>query len=126
MHYPSVVATSITLPYPPSANRYWRNFRGRMVVSAEAKAFKVQAALIAKLAGAQMIAGAVSMLVDIYRPARRGDLDNTLKVTIDALQGIFYENDSQIVEIHARLHDDKRNPRAVVCVKPAQVEYLAL
>lgn len=111
---------SITLPYPPSANRYWRNFRGRMVISAEAKAFKEQAAWIAKASGAQMITGAVSMLVDIYRPAKRGDLDNTLKVTIDSLQGIFYENDSQIVEIHARLHDDKRNPRAVVCVKTAQ------
>jgi hypothetical protein len=26
-----------TLPYPPSANRYWRNVKGRMVVSVERK-----------------------------------------------------------------------------------------
>ncbi len=88
-----------------------------MVVSAEAKAFKTQAGWIAKSSGAQMLFGSVSFLVDIYRPAKRGDLDNTLKVTIDSLQGIIYENDSQIVEIHARLFDDKKNPRAVVTVR---------
>lgn len=111
------MSTTIELPYPPSANRYWRNFRGRMVISAEAKAFKEQAGWIAKASGGALLTGAVSMFVDIYRPAKRGDLDNTLKVTIDSLQGIFYTNDSQIVEIHARLFDDKKNPRAVVTVK---------
>lgn len=110
---------TIELPYPISANRYWRNFRGRMVVSAEAKAFKEQVGWIARSLGAEMLAGALSMSVDIYRPAKRGDLDNTLKVTIDSLQGIFYENDSQIVEIHARLFDDKKNPRAIVSVQSA-------
>ena len=36
----------VILPYPISCNRYWRNFRGRMVVSSEAKAYKDQVAYI--------------------------------------------------------------------------------
>jgi crossover junction endodeoxyribonuclease RusA len=116
------MSITIELPYPPSANRYWRNFRGRMVISAEAKAFKEQAGWIARASGGAMLEGSIAMAVDIYRPAKRGDLDNTLKVTIDSLQGIFYANDSQIVEIHARLFDDKKNPRAVVTVQECIVE----
>lgn len=108
---------TIELPLPPSANRYWRNFRGRMVVSAEARAYKEQAAWIAKIGGAQMLEGALSLSVDVYRARKAGDLDNKLKVILDSLQGVFYKNDSQIVEIHARLFDDKSNPRALVSVR---------
>ena len=67
---------NITLPVPPSANRYWRNFRGRMVVSAEARAYKEQAAWIAKAAGMEPVAGDVSVTLRVYRQAKRGDLDN--------------------------------------------------
>jgi Holliday junction resolvase RusA-like endonuclease len=35
------------------------------------------------------------------RTERRGDLDNKLKVILDALQKVAYENDSQIVGITA-------------------------
>jgi Holliday junction resolvase RusA-like endonuclease len=34
----------------------------------------------------------------------------------NALQGVLYSNDSQIVEIIARRFDDKSNPRIVVRV----------
>lgn len=108
---------TITLPLPPSANRYWRNFRGRMVVSAEAKAYKEQAAWLAKVGGYTMLDGALSLSVEVYRQRKAGDLDNFLKILADSLQGIIYANDSQIVEIHARLFDDKANPRAVVSVE---------
>jgi len=37
---------SVALAYPPSANRLWRNRRGRMVVSSEAQAWKRAAALM--------------------------------------------------------------------------------
>ncbi len=30
----------LTLPYPPSINHYWRNFRGRVVISREGRAFR--------------------------------------------------------------------------------------
>lgn len=105
---------TITLPMPVSANRYWRTFRGRMVVSAEAKAYKEQAGWLARAAGAELLTGDVSLTVRVYRPAKRGDLDNAIKILIDSMQGILYENDSQIVRIVAERYDDKHNPRVEV------------
>jgi Holliday junction resolvase RusA-like endonuclease len=52
--------------------------------------------------------------MNFYRPQRRGDLDNRIKVLADALQGILYSDDKQVSELHAYLHDDKQNPRVEV------------
>lgn len=109
----------ITLPFPVSANRYWRNFRGRMVVSAEAKAYKQQVAWIAKAAGAEALSGNVAVTMKVYRPARRMDLDNAAKILLDSLIGIAYNDDSQIVRLVAERYDDKHNPRVEVEVVPA-------
>lgn len=104
----------LILPPPISANRYWRKFQNRMVVSAEAKAYKSEVAVIANASGAQLMTGDVAIQLDVFREAKRGDLDNQLKVIFDSLQGIVYENDNQVVEIHARRFDDKANPRVEV------------
>lgn len=114
-------AQHITLPYPPSANRYWRSWRGRMVVSDAAKTYKLAAWMVAQSAGIHPLAGDVAISVHVYRPARRGDVDNSLKVLLDALIGVAYQDDSQIVELHVWRHDDKRNPRAEVEIAPACV-----
>lgn len=106
----------ITLPTPPSANRYWRTYRGRTVVSEDAKIYKTTVGWLARAAVTEPLRGDVSVTLNWHRPARRGDLDNVAKVTLDALQGIVYDNDSQIVELHAYRHDDKDNPRMVVRV----------
>ena len=87
------------LPYPPSANRYWRNFRGRMVRSAEARAY---IANVHKLLGhLRPTKDEVAVEVEVIRPVKRGDLDNRVKIVLDALAGPLYENDAQVVEIHA-------------------------
>ncbi len=65
--------------------------------------------------------GPVSVNVRVYRPARRGDLDNCLKVLLDALKGIAFVDDSQVVHIHARRYEDKANPRAEVTVSADEV-----
>ena len=102
------------LPYPISVNRYWKNFRGRTIRSAEAMAYKEVVAELAKWSGIKMHPGCVrvDMLLHPALPkdwekrqkrdplwllsVRRIDLDNAMKVAIDALQGIAYENDRQI------------------------------
>jgi crossover junction endodeoxyribonuclease RusA len=107
-----------TLPYPPSANAYWRSIvvhgRGRVVVSREAKAFKK--AVSAALAGLSPLTGPVHLVANFYRPRKRGDLDNLLKVTCDALKGIAYHDDDQIVKITASRFEDKGRPRVEVSV----------
>ena len=108
----------LVLPYPPSANRYWRTFRGRAVVSAEARAYKADV----KLKGCIPFVGPVALIARFYRPQRSGDLDNRLKVLCDALNGHAWDDDSQVVEIHAYRHDDKARPRVEVEVRAMGVE----
>lgn len=108
----------ITLDYPPSANRYWRiDRRGFAFVSPEAKAYKANTAMRAKLARLKPLQGAVAMTLCVYRPRRVGDLENRLKVLEDALNGIAYEDDSQITEVHMYRFEDKANPRVEVTLE---------
>jgi Holliday junction resolvase RusA-like endonuclease len=106
----------ITLDVPPSANRYWRLVNGRMIRSREANDYKDYVALHCAISGIQPLQGEVCVSVDVYRPAKRGDLDNFLKVAIDSLIGYAYADDSQIVELHAMRHDDKDDPRIEIQV----------
>ena len=104
-------------PLPPSANQYWRYYRGRVVVSVDAVNYKQTVAMLAKVDGVRPLSGPVALQVAIYRERKAGDLDNFLKILLDALQGTFYDNDAQIVEIHATLHDDRHDPHCEVTVR---------
>lgn len=105
------------LPYPPSANRYWRSDRGIVHLSADARAYKKGVSKEAAALGVTPIVGPVKVRINVYRPRRARDLDNCIKVVLDALQGTFYANDSQIVAIHAYRHEDKADPRIEVDVE---------
>lgn len=109
-----------TLPLPPSSNRYWRVWRGRAVVSTEARAYKLNARLRALSQGMRPVSGPVVLNLVVYRARKAGDLSNRIKVAEDALQGVAYTNDSQVVELHARLEDDPGNPRLVVWVESVE------
>jgi len=74
--------------------------------------------MIAMVQGVTPVTGPVAVFLDVYRPRRRGDLDNILKATIDALNGIAYRDDDQVTEIHAQRYEDKRAPRVEVSVVP--------
>lgn len=117
-------ARSVVLPYPPSANRYWRTNRqtGKPYKSEEARAYIEAVGWECAAAGFSEPWGLdVSVRVKLKRPAgRRIDLDNALKVLIDALQGYLYVNDAQVIHIEAEIvHIPKgRDPYAVVSVVP--------
>lgn len=113
---------TFTLPYPPSANRYWRNVNGRMVVSASARAYKEEVGWMIRPKVKDPLPGDIYVRVRIFRPRKIGDLDNTLKVLLDSLKGIVFLDDEQVVEIRANRFDDKANPRAEVIVE-ARVLY---
>lgn len=107
----------LTLPEPPSSNRFYRNFRGRMVMSTEGKAYKSSVygrCLVAKI---QPLTGDLSVTLKWFRARKSGDLDNRGKIALDSLQGHCYENDSQIVELHLYRDDDESNPRLEVTVE---------
>lgn len=53
-----------------------------------------------------------SMTARVYfGDARRRDIDNAIKLGADALNGVAYADDSQVVELHAFKHIDRARPR---------------
>jgi crossover junction endodeoxyribonuclease RusA len=108
---------ALTLPEPPSSNRYWRVYRGRAVLSKEALAYREAVAEVAVREGVQPIEGPIAVSLDWYRGRRAGDLDNRLKQVLDSLQGIAYENDSQVIRLTAARFDAPRNGRLEVRVE---------
>jgi len=122
----------LVLPYPVSANRYWRSVvvqrrdgpqKPRVVtfVSEEAKAYKQEVGWLAKVAGFRIpLAGAVELRIRLV-PKNRVcmDLDNCLKVSIDALKGIVYADDAQVFKITAERADpDPTGARLEVEILP--------
>lgn len=50
------------------------------------------------------------------RKKRGGDIDARLKAMYDALEGVMYINDDQIIEQHTYKRWDKENPRVeLIC-----------
>lgn len=109
----------LTLPLPPSANDYWRIFKNRILVSTLARKYKanVRFRLLQDGALPKPLEGPVVVSLTVYRRRRIGDLDNFQKCLFDSLRGIAFEDDSQVVEIHARREDDPANPRVEVRVE---------
>ena len=113
---------SLTLPEPPSANRYWRHARGRTYRSAEADAYREVVWMQAKLqvgGGVPFRAGPVRVTATWFRSRRAGDLDNRWKVLGDALNGVLWTDDQQIVELHLYRKDAPRNGRIELNVESA-------
>ena len=108
------------LPLPPSANRYWRMFRGRMVTSSEAKNYKALVAALLHGHQVEPLDGPVCVSISVYRARRAGDLDNFQKVLLDALQGICYIDDKQVTELHAFMFDDRQHPRVEIAISSQQ------
>lgn len=71
----------ITLPWPPSNNRYYRHNRGRTHVSAEGQAYRDNVARIIKNAMLDIgLAMPVKIRIECHMPdRRRRDLDNLQK-----------------------------------------------
>ena len=91
----------LTLPFPPSANRYWRHGRGRTYLSKEAKHYRM---IVAGMVNMKPMEGPLKIRIDLYPSnRRRWDLDNRIKQLLDALEHAgVYKDDSQIIRIDAR------------------------
>ena len=90
---------ALTLPYPPSVNRYWRSVRGRNILSAEARDYRRRAHAVVESNGWR-VTGPVRVLFMAYAPdKRRRDADNLLKPMLDCLvnAGAIEGDDSRYV-----------------------------
>ena len=118
---------TVQLPYPPSTNRMWRNFRGVSVLSDEGRTFKAKAGWLAKQAGARCMTEDVAVAVTLHAKTKKNgqasatvlDLDNSLKAALDAMQGVAYANDKQIKRIAAAYGAPMPDGGLTVCVMRA-------
>ena len=93
----------VLLPYPVGANRIWRHFRGRAVLSKEATEWKRAAQ--AECEGIPWFYGEVEIFYRLHpRKNKDGsaskvrlDVDAGGKLLLDALQGVIYADDAQAV-----------------------------
>lgn len=89
---------TLRLPLPPSVNTYWRNFRGRTVLSKAGREYKliVQDYVVENEIpkfGDQRLQALITICP---RDKRAIDLDNRLKGLFDALESAgVYDSDSQ-------------------------------
>lgn len=136
----------LVLPYPISANRYWRQFViGKRVMSApsnEATKYKRDVANLCTAAGVlKPLLGRVEIHVALYphrpldwqkRQRLHGaawddtvqciDVDNANKVLLDALKGVAIEDDKWVRRLVAeRMEPDAEGSRVVVTIKPMAV-----
>ena len=64
--------TDITLPWPPSLNRYYRNVAGVTKISAEGRAYRAAVVnLLAEHRTVPPLAGAVAVEIEAFMPDRR-------------------------------------------------------
>lgn len=98
---------TMLLPYPPSANRYIRRTARGCYRTAEADRYRATARALAISNGAVCLSGPVIVVATLLpKLTKKGaasktriDIDNCVKVACDALQGVCYKNDSQIVRL---------------------------
>lgn len=105
---------TLRLPYPISANKYWRTrVVGKVAmtyVSPEAQAFKQQAALLAKCAGVKVKDCAMQISLTLHPKLTKAgesskvclDIDNCIKVMLDAFNGVAWVDDKQVRRLVAQ------------------------
>lgn len=111
----------LTLPWPPSVNRYWRSVNGRVLIAADGR--KYRSAVVAHVLTSRAVplgAHPVVVTIDAYYPdLRRRDIDNVLKAPLDALTAAgMWDDDSQVQALSIRKAGlDKHNPRLEITLE---------
>lgn len=114
--------TTITLDtVPPSLNSAYKKYRNRVVLSQRAKDFK-QLVLESAPEGLEPMQGPIKMEVSLqFRGGRKRDLDNYLKVLIDALKGVYFGDDDQIYEVRAKKGLRSQEDKVEVAINPITI-----
>lgn len=98
----------LELPYPPSANTYWRHptkgkLAGRHLLSEKGREYRVavQAAVMEQRGWKAPVTGRLGVYIEAHMPdKRKRDLDNLLKALFDSITHAgVWEDDSQLDDI---------------------------
>ena len=111
---------TLTLPFPPSVNGYWRNINGRTLISAKGRAYKKAVARLVQWHHvAKNLQGRLTVQVVLHPPDRRKrDIDNSMKALLDSMQAAgVYLDDSQIDRLVIDRGEIKKGGAAIVTIK---------
>ena len=116
-------------PFPKERPRYKKDV-GISYTPPKSKAVEKDIGILYTVQGGEKIEGPVSIDLKFYlkkpkkpkydEPLKRPDMDNLIKTVLDALNGIAYDDDKQIVRISAEKHWAEDQPRTEISVKSYQ------
>jgi crossover junction endodeoxyribonuclease RusA len=113
----------LTLSFPPSLNRLYRNVQGKTLISREGREYRQTVGWECRAANAPTFQRRpVRLHIVAFMPdARRRDLDNLMKATLDALQHAqVFADDSQVRDLRIQHGGiDRHRPRLEVSVEAA-------
>ena len=105
------------LPYPPSLNRAYRTYRGRVILSKVARDY---VKLVADEVGSRklMLSSRLSVVFHIYPPdKRKRDIANTEKLICDSMTKAGVWNDDSLIDsLHLIRCSPENNGRVVVSI----------
>lgn len=94
---------AIRLDYPPTVNTYYRRAGHTMYLSASGRKFKTDtlADVSEALGAVTPLKGRLGVQIELAAPnkTRDTDIDNRIKATLDALEGVLFEDDRQIDQL---------------------------
>lgn len=113
---------TITLPWPPSVNTYWRHpttgpLAGRHMISEKGRLYRAQVKELAW--NLPIVRGHCAVLITAFPPDRRQrDLDNLLKSLIDSIaHAALIENDYLIDDLRITRREVKGKGSVIVEIK---------
>jgi len=123
------LVASIVLSGSPLSNQTiykvsCRGGRPRLYMAPRGKDRKLQYKLEARSQyKGELLEGDLKMEVGLFfKDARRRDIDNFNKLTLDSLEGILYSDDKQIIELIVKKQIDRKNPRVEILVRDINSE----
>ena len=110
----------LVLPFPPSMNTYWRNFRGRTVLSKAGREYKVKVAEYVSENNIPKYGESKLKITMILQPKdkRKIDIDNRIKCVLDSLQeaGVF-DDDFHVDELHVMRGEQVKGGRLLLTIE---------
>ena len=117
------IMIELELPYPPSTNSYYRNVRGRTLISSKGRKYQKEVCGIIKTSGIDKITGAIAVKVLLYtKDYIRQDADNRFKSLFDSVtKAGLWEDDSFICAIVCEKRKDADGVgRVILQIKPVE------
>ena len=110
----------LVLPFPPSVNTYWRNFRGRMVLSQKGRDYKQAIAEYVSENNVPKYGEQKLKITMILQPRdkRKIDIDNQIKCVLDSLQdaGVF-DDDFHVDELHVMRGEQVKGGKLLLTIE---------